>query len=479
MKRVLIIGGGISGLATAYSLQRLSTETDLPIRGTVIERSNAFGGKITTYRQDGFVIEGGPDSFLAQKPYILALCNELGLADRLVPPQPIPRGTRVLHRGRLVAVPDGVMLVAPTKLWPFVKTPLFSWLGKLRMGMDLLIPPRRSDADESVASFIRRRLGSEALDRLAQPLMAGIHVADPERLSMQAAFPRLVLAECQHGGLIRGLRAQPKPGPAAKPGSGSGFLTLSGGMGELIDALTARLDPEMLCSGQEARRLEADRTADQPRFRITLEDGTDLVADAVVLATPANVTAKLVSTLSPELASALGQIRYVSTATISLGYRRPEVQGLMQGSGFVVPRSEGRAITAVTWSSAKFADRAPADQILLRAFIGGDGKQQLVELDESALIQLVRTELQGILGIVGEPTIAKVFRWPEAIPQYDVGHIARISALEGLLPPGIFLVGAAYHGVGIPDCAITARETAQKVASYLTDAVTPSLAGRI
>ena len=490
MKRVVIVGGGISGLATAHSLMKLASEGNVPLDCTVVEQARSFGGKIVTNRQDGFVIEGGPDSFLAQKPRILALCDELGLTERLIRTSPT-RGVSVLHRGRLIPLPEGLLLVAPTKLLPFARSPLFSWPGKLRMGLDVVIPPRRSDDDESVADFIRRRLGREALDRLAQPLMAGIHVADPERLSMQAAFPRLVAIERQHGSLIRGLGARAVP-PSPRPDKpdrgnhgGPGFLSLKGGMGELAETLTARLGPALLLAGRPVAYVGAGRPApghpdahDLPPYGVGLEDGTVLRADAVVLATPANVSANLVDALSPVLAAALRRIRYVSTATVSLGFRRRDVAWPATDSGFVVPRREGCAITACTWSSSKFDGRAPDGHVLLRAFVGGAEKERLVDLDEQTLVGTVRADLRRVLGIVAEPVVVDVFRWRGAIPQYDVGHLARVAAIERTLTPGLFLAGAAYHGVGVPDCVATAHETAERVARYLTDVEVPDLARR-
>ena len=481
---VVIIGGGISGLAAAYSLDRQSRAIGMSLSRVVVEGAPRPGGKILTRRSEGFVLEGGPDSFLTRKPAALALCAELGLTDRLIAPRPTPVSTRILHRGRLLPLPEGTALIAPTRLWPFVRTPLLSWRGKARAAWDLVIPPRRCGEDESVGAFIRRRLGREFLEVIAEPLLGGIHAGDPERLSLHALFPALVELERRYGSLIRGSRVRSKeahqPCHAGRPAVVSlpvderrpvlppAFVSFPSGMAELVEALVARLGTGSLILGRRVEGIvrRAGGTA-CPRYEVVLDDHRRLAADAVVLATPAHVAADLVEPVDPALAGVLRRIRYVSTAVVSLGYRRADVPrpwGEPEGGhGFVIPRREGRMINACTWSSAKFDGRAPSDRVLLRAFLGGARAEKVMELDDDRLVGLVRSELADLLGIVERPLIADVVRWPHGIPQYDVGHLERVAELERRRPVGLYLTGAAYHGVGVPDCIAAAQVTAAAV----------------
>ncbi|MFQ5343769.1 MAG: protoporphyrinogen oxidase, partial [Anaerolineae bacterium] len=518
MKKVIVIGGGIAGLSTAYYLQKQAAEAGIPIDCTLIESAPRFGGKIATMRRDGFVIEGGPDSFLTQKPWALQLARELGLYDRLLGTNDDRRKVYVLSNGRLVELPDGVMLVVPTKIMPFVTSPLISWPGKLRMGLDLVIPPRRLNGDESLASFIRRRLGQEALDKIAEPLMAGIHVADPERLSLQATFPRFIDLEQKHGSLIRGMlrrkgergkgkgekgegekekrekgkrrrgekgkrekeaghnRSSNLQSPMLRRGSAqvsnpqspiSMFMSLRGGLTELVDALVSHLDHRAtLLAGRRVERIVSQPDAESA-YEMRLDDGGALEADAVVLATPAYVSANLVEALNPDLAAGLRQIRYVSTATVSLGFRESDLRRPLDGFGFVIPHSEKRRIAACTWTSTKFDHRAPGDHVLIRSFVGGAYDEHLVDLDDDAMTRMVRDELADIMGITAEPTTVEIFRWRKGNPQYDVGHLERVAALEATCDPGLFLAGSAYRGVGLPDCVKNGRETAEQLVEYL------------
>jgi len=483
VNRVVVVGGGITGLATAYYLQKRADQDNLPLSCTLVESAANLGGKVVTLRRDGFVIEGGPDALLTQKPWGLELCRELGLADRLVgtrPGQPF----YLLMRGRLVPFPPGVVLTVPTKLWPILRTPAMTWPGKLRMGLDLILPPRRDDADESLADFVRRRLGREALETFAEPLLAGVHVADPERLSLRATFPRLAEVERRHGSLIRGFRASAAgPRPATTPSqNGAGatsvrartpFVALRGGMQELVDALATRLGPATIVRGRKVVSLDGPGSGASPplpsaSYRVHLDDGATLEAGIVVLATPSYVAADLVEPFNPDLASGLRQIRYVSTATISLGFRRDDVAHPLNGTGFLIPRREKRRITAGTWTSSKFEDRAPEGHVLLRAFVGGARDEAIVERDDAELVAIARSELGDILGIDAEPILAEVFRWRRGMPQYDVGHRERVAALERRLGHGLFLAGSTYGGVGLPDCIHGAQQTAETIARAST-----------
>ncbi|MFQ5857548.1 MAG: protoporphyrinogen oxidase [Anaerolineae bacterium] len=482
MNKAIIVGGGIAGLATTYYLHNKAAEAGTPVDCTLIESEPRFGGKIATTRRDGFVIEGGPDSFITQKPWALELARELGLSDRLLGTNDERRKVYVLSNGRLVELPDGVMLVVPTKITPFVTSSLISWPGKLRMGLDLVIPRRHDDGDESLADFIRRRLGQEALDKIAEPLMAGIHVADPEHLSLQATFPRLIDLERKYGSLIRGMLAARRVRPRDGTGKGeirnpkseirnpkSMFVSLRGGLAELVSALVDHLNQHVrLLAGRRVERVDF-RPNGPSAYGVKLSDGTTLQADAVVLATPAFVAANLVATFNPQLAAGLRQIRYVSTATISLGFCRSDFGHPLDGFGFVIPSSESRKIAACTWTSAKFDHRAPDDHVLLRTFVGGAHDEHLVDLDDDTMIQMVQDELADIMGVTAEPTVIEIFRWEKGNPQYDVGHLERVEALEAMCEPGLFLAGSAYHGVGLPDCVRGGKQVAEQAVVYLND----------
>ncbi len=459
MKRVVIVGGGIAGLATAYYLaQRGAADYQL------IESAPTFGGKIVSVREKGFVVEGGPDSFITTKTAALELCHELGLGDQLIGTNDAGRKVFVWSRGRLRQMPDGVMLIIPTRIMPFVRSPLISWPGKLRMGMDLFIPARRDDDDESLAAFVRRRLGAEALDRIAEPMIAGIYVADAEYLSLKSTFPRFLDMEKKYGGLLRGVLAQKRAGNGKSASSRAAtfmFMTLRGGLQDMVDGIVARLDRHSLVPGTSAVKVAQTGNG----YDIMLNDGACIHADAVVLASPTFATADLVQGFDPALAEALRKIRYVSTATVSLGYKRSELTHPLDGFGFVVPRSEQRKILACTWSSTKFDHRAPEGHALVRAFIGGAHAENLAEQDDESVANVAREELRAMMGIVSPPVITRVYRWSKANPQYAVGHEARIAQVDRMAEQhtGLYLVGGAYHGVGIPDCIADGKRVADLI----------------
>ena len=464
---IAIIGGGITGLSAAYYLQRAARAAGTAVRYTIVERDTRLGGKIVTERvHDGgtFVVEGGPDSFVAQKPWAIELARELGLGDDLMASNRMPRTTYVLHRGRPRPLPEGTMLIVPTKFMPFALSPLISPIGKLRMALDLVIPARRDGVDETLADFIRRRLGNEALDKLAEPLMSGIHSAECERQSVLATFPRFRDMEAKYGGLMRGMLASRRHAPPAPPNgkpsfASSPFVTLRGGVQSLVDALAPRLEGAIR-TGRTVEALDHDPTAERP-YRLRLDDGTALDADAVVMTTPAYAAADLLAPLAPSLAESLRAIRYVSTGTVTLAYRRAEVGTPLDGYGVVIPRGEGRRVNAVTLSSVKFSHRAPDDHLLVRVLVGGSRTPETLALDDDRMVAVARDELRSILGIVAEPAFVRVYRWPAANAQYDVGHLERVGAIAGLCPEGLYLAGSAYSGVGIPDCIRQGREAAE------------------
>jgi oxygen-dependent protoporphyrinogen oxidase len=431
LKRVVVVGGGIAGLTAAYVLRN-------DARVTLLERRDRFGGTIATLDRDGFLIEGGPDSMLTAKPAGVELCRELGLGDRIIGTIPENRKVYVLNQGKLEPLPAGMMLTVPTKMSEFLKSRLISWEGKMRMAMERFIPAGAEVEDESLASFVRRRLGQEALDKIAEPLMAGIYVADAERLSLKSTFPRFLEMERRHGSLIKALSKAPPSGDT------SPFASLRGGMIELVDALRSKLSNVDLRLSTPVRRMSRD-------LRIEI-DGETLRPDAVLLAVPPPEAASILREALPELSAIVSSIPVASTATVSLGFRtdRP-----LDGTGFVIPRAEKRRILACTWSSKKFEGRAPAGCLLVRCFVtepylGGD------------LARLAREELRGIMGLEEEPAVTEVFSWPGANPIYEVGHERKVREIESLVAavPGLALLGSGFRGIGIPDCIRDAREVA-------------------
>jgi oxygen-dependent protoporphyrinogen oxidase len=451
--RLVVVGGGIAGLACAHRAGELARERGVALDLTLLEARERLGGTIETERAGGFLIESGPDSFLSEKPWALALCRKLSLEPHLVGTDDRFRKTFVWFRGRLHALPEGFQLLAPTRLGPFLTSGLFSWRGKLRMALDLVLPRGGPGGDESLATFVRRRLGREALERVAQPLVAGIYTADPDDLSVAATMPRFLELERRERSVVLGLwRAGRRSVGAVAGVSGarwSLFVTLAGGMGELVEALAARLPAGTVHLKRRAGGLE--RRGE--RWRVDAGDGP-LEADRVVIATEAHAAGRLLRYVDPPLATLLQTVPYASSATVSLGYRRGDVRHPLDGFGFVVPRTEGRDLLACTFSSVKYPGRAPEGHVLLRGFLGGALNPGVLESDDADLVGRVRRELGAALGVDAEPVLVRVARHPAAMPQYPVGHLTTVELIERRLAatPGLALAGAAYRGVGIADC---------------------------
>ncbi len=465
MKRVAIIGGGMAGLAAAHTLNRAMSEEGVAIDWHLYEQQDRVGGKIVTDAQDGFVIEGGPDSFITQKPDGLALCKELGLDQELIPCNQDQQKVYILVNGQLCALPMGFRLTVPTRIWPFLRSPLFSWRAKLRMSMEPFIPARQDDEDESVSAFITRRLGREAADKIGGPLMAGIYVADPERLSILSTFPMFRAMERQYDSLMRAMRVAARK-PSAKTPM---FMSLKNGMGQLVERLHAPLAARC----HTGVRVESIETQAEAPYALHTDDGIKW-ADALILAAPLPETARLLADLDATAAEELAGIRYVSTATLSLGYALP-LNGVTQpldGFGFVIPRSEQRSILACTWSSVKFDHRAPDGHVLMRVFIGGDGQESLLEQSDDDLVTLARRELHDILGLTNDPVLHRVYRWPRGNPQYDVGHAARMRALCARVHArsGLQLAGSGIQGIGLPDCIKSGRSAAESILGFVAHA---------
>lgn len=448
-----MVGGGISGLVAAY---RLTAEAKV----TLVEKSPRLGGKLMTGHSDGFLIESGPDSFVTGKGSMIELARELGLTSRIISSRPEHRGSYVWWRGRLHPLPEGLLLMAPSRLSPLLRSSLLSWNGKLRVLGDLVVPRRRHRGDESLESFVVRRLGREVLERIAEPLIAGIHAAEPETMSLQASFPRFLDMEREHRSLILAAKSA-----ASTPGSGTGlsyFASFQGGMGEVSAALVGGLDGVDIKTGVAVTRLSRGEGGD---FRLELDDGTELEAQGVVLATPARETAALLSELVPAAAVAIAGVKQVATATVTLAYRVDEIP-VLAGSGFVVPSLEGRRIMGVSYLSQKWEGRVPdARFLLLRAFVGGPNGQELALSGDERLVATVREELAALIGISARPVLTKTQSWEGGLHQYTLGHLERVFRAESALAvyPGLALAGAAFHGIGLNECIESGRRAAERV----------------
>ncbi len=470
--RVVIIGGGISGLSTAYYFSNLVRAKGLQdIDVTLLEKSPRLGGNIITEKTQGFLIEGGPDCFISDKPWAMALCNRLGLSENLLSTAR-PRGkTYVLHKGKLHLLPEGVILMVPTKMLPLLTSSLISLPGKIRMGLELFVPKKKGDKEESLAEFVRRRLGQEALDKIAEPLVAGVHAGDAETMSIKSSFPKFVELEEKYGSLIKGMIARMAAMESLKTAAPKGkgkvtmFMTLKGGLRELVDTLIEQSPGVDYKTGAAVTGIKKTGNG----YDLTIEGKKKIHANALILNTPAYVTAELLKDVDLELSEKLKKIDYVSTATVSIGFKKKDIKHPMDGFGFVVPSIENRRITAASWSSVKWQGRSPDDSIMIRCFVGGNKKQELVELDDEAMEKLVREELKDIMGIDAEPVIVRVFRWRRSMPQYTIGHAGRIASIFESVAnnPGLYITGSAYHGIGISDTVREAEVAAMNVLEFL------------
>ncbi len=462
-ERVIVVGAGIAGMAAAYRTVELSRQSGGPVQLTVLDAAGRLGGTIASERSSGFVVEAGADSFLSEKPWALELCERLGISDRLVRTREGNRRTFVAHRGALHPLPEGFLLLAPTKIWPMVFSRLFSWQGKLRMGMDLILPRGPARSDETLSSFVTRRLGREALERVAQPLVGGIYTADPDKLSLAATMPRFLEMERKHRSLILAMIRQRKraSGKELSGARWSLFVSFDTGMQALIEELAGRLPDGSVRVG--CRAVEVVRR--DSRWLVRLAGGELLDAEAVILATPSHVTARLIRETDGKLADLLSGIRYASAISVSFGYREADLPNRLDGFGFVVPAIEGKAIIACTFASMKYPGRAPEGYVLLRAFMGGAMQDEIMQWEDQQLVAAVRAELGQLLGIKAAPVLARIHRHASAMPQYDLGHLERVTAIEEAAKshPGLALSGNAYRGVGVPDCIHSGELAAESV----------------
>jgi oxygen-dependent protoporphyrinogen oxidase len=468
MKRIVIIGGGITGLAAAHRFLELSQDSQLPIELQLLEASDRLGGTIKTESRDGFLLERGPDSFISEKPQAVDLAKRLRIDARLIETNKARRRSFIVRNGRLRPVPQGFQLLAPASIFPFLTTSIFSLPGKVRMAADLVLPRKKlnGESDESLAEFVRRRLGNEALARMAQPMVGGIYTADPEKLSLRATFPRFLDMEAQHRSIILAL-FRAKKTARAESASTSGaryslFLSFDSGMQLLVDTLERRLsDARPAFNVRLNSPVQTLLRSAEGKWNVVMTNGESISTDAVCLAVPAHIATKLMSQTAPQIAAELSAISYASTATVNLGYQREDIPHQLDGFGFVVPYVERRTLLACTFSSVKFPGRAPSNCVLLRGFVGGALQADMFALDDGEMIARVRNDLRELLGIQKAPLFAEVSRWSKSMPQYELGHLVRVERImDGLKKlPGLKVVGNAFNGAGIPDC-IRSGETA-------------------
>ncbi|HEY2913978.1 MAG TPA: protoporphyrinogen oxidase [Candidatus Angelobacter sp.] len=461
MKRIAIIGGGIAGLSAAFYLEK-ARRAGADMQWVLFEKSDRLGGVIQTERRNGFVIEAGPDSFLSAKPDASRLCQELGIGDQLISSNDASRKTYILVKGKLVPIPHGLEFMVPTRIWPMATTPLFSFQTKLRMATELFSSVRRDAGDESVGDFVRRHFGQEMVDRVAEPLLAGVYGGNAERLSIRAVLPRFAEMERQHGSLVRAtLKAKAQFKSRAPVGARPQpiFTSLKNGMQQMVEALTAALP-------QASMRMRQQNLSLRPvndDWQIESADNSERFQE-VLLAVPAPAAAGLLRQFHPGLIEGLARIEYTSTAAVALAYDQAE---LPPGHGFLVPRSEGRKLMACTFVHKKFPYRAPGDKKLLRCFFSSSRMPDLLTHSDEALQQIARKELKDILGLNAEPAFARTFRWDRAMAQYETGHLDRVAEMEKIIAamPGFHIVGNSFHGIGVPDCIKSARLAVEQITS--------------
>jgi oxygen-dependent protoporphyrinogen oxidase len=471
MPKIIVIGGGIAGLAAAVHLKAGAKAHGKTVEVLLLEKINRIGGKILTEKQGPFLIEGGPDSFLPEKVWSVNLARHLGLEPEMLPSNDEHKGTFIYSGNKLHSLPEGVMLMVPTAFWPMAKSSLISWPGKMRMGMEILMPKRKNTDDESLASFVTRRLGRECLEKIAEPLVAGIHTSNPDNMSVLATFPRFLQMEQKSGSLIRGMIDAMKSRThaahnAPPPKTGASKLTFSMSFKDGMQTLSQACADYI---GKDSIRLGAGVKAVEPKgkgYAVILENGQVLDADYVMIGAAAYDAAEMVKGFDATLATQMNKIAWSSSATVTIAFKKDDVKVPLKGFGFIVPRVEGRRINASTYSSIKWLHRAPDDMIMLRIFVGGGHHEELVQdLDDAGMTNMVLEELDTILGIKANPAFSKTYRWHKGMPKYTVGHLDRIAVLDRTMSthPGLHLIGCSYKGIGIGDCVHEAQIAAERI----------------
>ncbi|UCG15992.1 MAG: protoporphyrinogen oxidase [Phycisphaerales bacterium] len=466
-KRIVIIGGGMSGLAAALRLIERRRECGLDLDVRLLEAKDTVGGSIETQTRDGFLLEGGPDAFITAKPWAIALCRRLGIADSVIQTNEKHRRAFIVRKGKLHPIPEGFVLLAPTRIWPFALTRLFSWPGKLRMAMDLVLPRGPRDSDQSLGDFVRRRLGRQALERVAQPLVSGIYASDPNTLSLRATMPRFLELEARHRSLILGMRAgQKAAGENASSDSGarySIFVTMRRGMASLVDAVAGRLPDGTVRTGCPVVRLSPHIGGS--RWSVEVEGVDRIDADGVVLAAPAYALADMLGRGAPDVAAQMQDINYASTLTVNLAFNRQDIAHRLDAFGLVVPAVEQMAMIGATFANVKFPGRAPEGKALIRAFVGGALNPWAFDMDDREVVRRVLSELRDLIRVRGEPQFWTIHRWPRAMAQFPVGHLDRVRRIDELLgayPPAA-TAGNAFAGGGVPDCVHRGESAADNV----------------
>ncbi len=455
MPRVVVIGGGIAGLSAAYYLAKGG------LASTIVESRPRLGGVIETLSVEGCTIEAGPDSFLAIKPAAFDLLRELGLEEQVIGSNDHLRKTFVRKRGRLIALPDGLMMMVPTRILPLLTTRLVGWPTKLRMGLELLRAPKPAAADQSVAQFVEEHYGVEAVEYLVEPLLSGVYGGDPRELSVTSVLPRFVELANRYGSLTRGVLAERAKAAKARSHAPAAplFRTLKGGLGQMVAAVESAIAGKAEVRRGRAQAIE--RAVEGFRVRI---EGDWLAADQLVVACEAHSGAMLLQGLDAPLAELLGAVPYTSSMTVALGFDSTDFPHPPVGFGFLVPKSERRRLMACTWVGTKFSHRVPEGKVVARCFMAGCDEAAMAEPDDTVIPAIVR-ELQEIAGMAATPRFARVFRWPRSMAQYTVNHAARLAAIEARVAsiPGLHLAGNAYEGIGVPDCIRLGRRAAEGI----------------
>ncbi len=461
IKRIAIIGSGISSLACAVVLKEAGFDF------VIFEKEKNIGGKIKTEYENNFIIEAGPDSYLPEKFWSVQLIKKIGLENEMLCSNDDHKGTYIYSAGKLHPLPEGVMLMVPTMIMPLLKSSLISWAGKIRMGLELFIPPKKDDSDESLAQFVTRRLGRECLEKIAEPLVAGIHTSNPDNMSVKATFPRFIEMEKKYGSLIKGMVKAMKNKPQSQPNTKkmTYFMSLKKGMAELVEGCKKFIGSDKILTDKHVIAINKENG----QYKIITEDGFQDRFDYVIIGTPSYITAELIKDMDENLSSMLKNIEWSSSATISLAYKRGDIKVNLKGFGFIVPRIENRRINACTWSSIKWSYRAPDDYILIRSFVGGGHHEELVNEDDEKLISIVREELEEIAKINAKPVFGKVYRWQRGMPKYTVGHLDRIEEIYKSLKThkGLLLIGCSYKGIGIGDCVKSGFDAANFILEEL------------
>jgi oxygen-dependent protoporphyrinogen oxidase len=452
----VIVGAGISGLSAAYYLARGGSQS------TILESRSRTGGVIQTDRVDGCIVEAGPDSFLSVKPAALDLIRDLGLSDQVIGSNDHLRVTFIRRHGRLVPMPDGLMMMVPTKIMPLVTTHLVGWLTKLRMGMELLRSPKAKTEDRSVSDFIVEHYGQEVVDYLAEPLLSGIYGGDPAALSVGSVLPRFVDLANRYGSLTRGVLAERAAAARLRIGSNPPplFTTLKGGLGQMVDATGAAIRGKSQMLQTRAQKVE--RTGAEFRIRI---DNDWISTDRLVVACEAHSASTLLAGVDPRLAEVLGTVEYSSSMTVALGFDAVDFATPPVGFGFLVPRKERRRVMACTWVGTKFSNRVPDGKIVARCSLGGTADPAVLNESDENIVAAVTSELHDIAGITARPRFTRVARWPRSMAQYTVGHAQRLAEIQARVAaiPGLYLAGNAYTGIGIPDCIRMGKAAAEDI----------------